>query len=60
MCLLEFAFHFTFGEVKGIMRKSPRNLKTAFDHKGLTHLVGVLLFHEIGRLLQLGVIHRFY
>jgi len=46
--------------VKGIMRKSPRNLKTAFDHKGLTHLVGVLLFHEIGRLLQLGVIHRFY
>jgi len=50
---LDLAFYFTFGEVKGGMRRSPRNLKIAFNHKGLTHYGGVFFFHEFLRVLQL-------
>lgn len=35
------------------MRRSPRNLKIAFNHKGLTHYGGVYFFHEFLRVLQL-------
>lgn len=35
------------------MRRSPRNLKIAFNHKGLTHYGGVLFFHEFLGVLQL-------
>ena len=35
------------------MRRSPRNLKIAFNHKGLTHYGGVFFFHEFLRVLQL-------
>src|SRR6202041_1191797 len=35
------------------MRRSPRNLRIAFNHKGLTHFGGVYFFHEFLRVLQL-------
>jgi len=35
------------------MRRSPRNLKIACDHRGLTHFGGVHFFHEFLRVLQL-------
>src|SRR5437016_919377 len=35
------------------MRHSPRNLRIACDHKGLTHFGGVYFFHEFLRVLQL-------
>lgn len=35
------------------MRRSPRNLKIACNHKGLTHYGGVYFFHEFLRVLQL-------
>jgi hypothetical protein len=35
------------------MRRSPRNLKVAFNHKGLTHFGGVYFFHHFLQLLQL-------
>lgn len=35
------------------MRRSPRNLKIAFNHKGLTHYGGVFFFHEFLGVLQL-------
>src|SRR6266446_2982105 len=35
------------------MRRSPRNLKITFNHKGLTHYGGVFFFHEFVRVLQL-------
>jgi hypothetical protein len=50
---LVVAFYFTFGEVKGDVRRSPRNLKIAFNHKGLTHYGGVFFFHEFLGVLQL-------
>ena len=34
------------------MRRSPRNLKIAFNHKGLTHFGGVYFFHEFLRVMQ--------
>ena len=34
------------------MRRSPRNLKIACDHRGLTHFGGVFFFHEFHQLLQ--------
>jgi len=34
------------------MRHSPRNLRIACDHKGLTHFGGVYFFHEFLRVLQ--------
>ena len=48
-----FAFYLTFGEVKGRMRRAPRNLKIAYNHRGLTHYGGVFFFHEFVRVLQL-------
>lgn len=35
------------------MRRSPRNLRIACDHKGLTHFGGIYFFHEFLQLLQL-------
>ena len=35
------------------MRRSPRNVKIAFSHKGLTHYGGILLLSEFSRMLQL-------
>ncbi len=34
------------------MRRSPRNVKIAWNHKGLTHYGGVLFFHEFIQVLQ--------
>ena len=34
------------------MRYSPRNIRIACDHKGLTHFGGVYFFHEFLRVLQ--------
>lgn len=34
------------------MRRSPRNLRIACNHAGLTHFGGVYFFHEFLRLLQ--------
>jgi hypothetical protein len=35
------------------MRRAPRNLKIAYNHRGLTHYGGVFFFHEFIRVLQL-------
>jgi hypothetical protein len=35
------------------MRRSPRNLKIACNHAGLTHFGGVYFFHEFLRVLQI-------
>ena len=35
------------------MRRSPRNVRIAFDDAGLTHYGGVFFFHEFTRVLQL-------
>ncbi len=35
------------------MRYSPRNIKIACDHRGLTHFGGIYFFHEFLRILQL-------
>ena len=35
------------------MRRSPRNLRIACDHKGLTHFGGIHFFHKFLQLLQL-------
>src|SRR5438094_10613278 len=35
------------------MRYSPRNIRVACDHKGLTHFGGVYFLHEFLRVLQL-------
>ena len=35
------------------MRHSPRNVKIACNHRGLTHYGGVFFFHEFTRVLQL-------
>jgi TolB-like protein len=35
------------------MRYSPRNMKVACDHAGLTHVGGIHFFHEFIRVLQL-------
>jgi len=35
------------------MRYSPRNIKVACDHEGLTHIGGIHFFHEFVRVLQL-------
>jgi hypothetical protein len=35
------------------MRRSPRNVRIAFSHGGLTHYGGILFFNEFTRVLQL-------
>ena len=35
------------------MRRSPRNLQIAFDHRGLTHFGGIHFFHEFLQVLQI-------
>ncbi len=34
------------------MRRSPRNVKIAWNHKGLTHYGGICFFHEFLQVLQ--------
>jgi Transposase DDE domain group 1 len=34
------------------MRRAPRNLRIAFNHRGLTHFGGVYFFHEFLRVMQ--------
>jgi hypothetical protein len=46
-------FNITFGYVKVRMRRSPKNVRIAFDDAGLTHYGGVVFFHEFTRMLQL-------
>jgi Transposase DDE domain group 1 len=35
------------------MRRSPRNLRIACDHRGLTHFGGIYFFHEFLQVLQI-------
>ncbi len=35
------------------MRRAPRNLRIAFDHRGLTHFGGAYFFHEFLQVLQM-------
>ena len=35
------------------MRRSPRNVRIACNHRGLTHYGGAFFFHEFTRVLQL-------
>ena len=35
------------------MKKSPRNIRITFNHKGLTHYGGTFFFHEFLRVLQI-------
>ena len=35
------------------MRRSPRNVRIACNHRGLTHYGGIIFFHEFTRVLQL-------
>jgi hypothetical protein len=35
------------------MRRSPRNVRIAFSHEGLTHYGGMLFLNEFSRVLQL-------
>jgi hypothetical protein len=35
------------------MRRSPKNVKIAFNHRGLTHYGGIYFFHEFTRVLPL-------
>jgi Transposase DDE domain group 1 len=35
------------------MQRSPRNVRIAFNHAGLTHYGGILFFNEFARVLQL-------
>ena len=35
------------------IRRSPRNLRIACDHRGLTHFGGVYFFHEFLQVLQI-------
>ena len=35
------------------MRRSPKNVKIACNHRGLTHYGGIFFFHEFTRVLQL-------
>lgn len=35
------------------MRRSPRNLRIAFNHRGLTHYGGLYFFHKFTQVLQL-------
>jgi hypothetical protein len=48
-----FEPYLTFSEVRLDVRRSPRNVRIAWNHRGLTHYGGVLFFHEFVRVLQL-------
>jgi hypothetical protein len=50
---LQFEPHITFGEVRLNMRRSPKNVTIACNHRGLTHYGGAFFFHEFTRVLQL-------
>jgi hypothetical protein len=44
--------HITFSLVRLVVRRSPRSVRIAFNHAGLTHFGGVHLFHEFLRVLR--------
>ena len=44
--------HSTFSVVRLTLRRSPRSVRIAFNHAGLTHFGGVHLFHEFLRVLH--------
>src|SRR5216683_3830621 len=48
-----FEHYFTFSDIMLKMRHSPRNVRIACNHRGLTHYGGVFFFHEFTRVLQL-------
>ena len=50
---LDSRVNLTFGEVNVGIRRSPRNLRIACDHRGLTHFGGVYFFHEFLQVLQI-------
>jgi len=50
---LNFVPYLTFSKVRDRMRRSPRNVKIACNHRGLTHYGGIIFFHEFTRVLQL-------
>ena len=45
--------YLTKSDVRVRMRRSPRNLRIACNHAGLTHFGGAYFFHEFLRVLQL-------
>jgi len=47
-----FKPHITYGEVRLTVRRSPKNIKIAFNHAGLTHFAGIHLLHEFMRVLH--------
>jgi hypothetical protein len=51
--MYDFEPPITFGEVRLNMRRSPRNVRIAFNHGHLTHYGGFFFFHEFIRVLQL-------
>jgi hypothetical protein len=46
-------FNLTVCYVEVSMRRSPRNVRIAFSHAGLTHYGGILFLSEFSRMLQL-------
>jgi hypothetical protein len=51
--VLHFEPYITKSEVRLEMRRSPKKLKIACNHSGLTHYGGVHFFHEFTRVLQM-------
>src|SRR6202171_1335359 len=47
-----FHVNLTFSEVNVGISRSPKNLRIACDHRGLTHFGGVYFFQEFLRVLQ--------
>ena len=45
--------HITCGAVRLRVRRSPKNVRIAFNHAGLTHFGGIHLLHEFARVLHL-------
>src|ERR1035438_10829753 len=44
--------YITFSEVRLGVRRSPRNVRIAYNHGGLTHFGGIYFFHEFLRVLH--------
>jgi hypothetical protein len=48
-----FKPHITCGAVRLRVRRSPKSVRIAFNHAGLTHFGGIHLLHEFARVLHL-------
>jgi hypothetical protein len=48
-----FKLHITCGAVSLRVRRSPKSVRIAFNHAGLTHFGGIHLLHEFARVLHL-------